>query len=458
MIIYGERETELQKKAIELLSEYLLDYTIEYTPCYKYSAFENTQNFYTIYIGTKQNNPYIAKNSTANLTNAEEYYIKANKDGAIIEGFDDLGVLYGIVDYYNRYLVDQEYMKGSVFGTEKAVMGDFELQSAPAIKNRGLWTWGHVIYDYKGYINNMLKLKMNTLIIWNEFAPLNAKEIYEYAHSCGVKLIWGFTWLYNFNKPMDLSTIYDKVDGIIEEFERDYKDISGDGIYFQTFTEYQGENANGVNIPKTATDFVNHVAGRFYEKYPTLNIQFGLHAICCKNEMEVFKAVDPRIQIVWEDCGAFPFAYSSMAIENFDETYDFAKKIATLRGEKENFGVVLKGAPFLDWSAFKHHAGPFNIGVSSRFIKKNRIARKYNSWKWHQTFWVANGKYAQKMISMLAKETNGNMCMTDLVEDSMFDEIIYVPTAILGELMWEPNIDFDYLFKLVSLRKNVEYV
>ena len=30
MIIYGERNTQLQKKAIEVLSEFLLDYTYEY--------------------------------------------------------------------------------------------------------------------------------------------------------------------------------------------------------------------------------------------------------------------------------------------------------------------------------------------------------------------------------------------------------------------------------------------
>ncbi len=458
MIIYGERKNDLQKKAIEILSEYILDYTFEYTPCYPYGAFTKTEDYYTIYIGTKQNNPYIKENSTAVLTKTEEYYIKAGKDVVIIEGYDDLGVLYGCVDYYNRYLVEQDFMIGNTLGRAGDVMGDFELQSAPAIKNRGLWTWGHVIYDYKGYIDNMLKLKMNTLIMWNEFVPLNAKEIYEYAHSAGVKLIWGFTWLYNFNKPMDLSSIYDKVDGIIEEFERDYKEISGDGIYFQTFTEYNEENANGVDIARTATDFVNHVASRFYEKYPNLEIQFGLHATSCKNKLDILKDVDPRIQIVWEDCGAFPFAYSPMQVSNFDETFAFAEKIATLREDKENFGVVLKGATCLDWSAFKHHDGPFNIGVSSKRMKANRVERKSRAWRWAQTFWVVNGKCAQKMIKMLADKTGGNMWMTDLVEDGMFEEKIYLPVAIFSELMWEPDIDFEKLYKLITLRPNVEYV
>lgn len=39
---------------------------------------------------------------------------------------------------------------------------DFELNSRPAVKNRGIWTWGHVIYDYRSFIDNMVMLKLNT--------------------------------------------------------------------------------------------------------------------------------------------------------------------------------------------------------------------------------------------------------------------------------------------------------
>ncbi len=458
VIVYGERKLPIQKKAIELLSEYVLEYSFDYPACFPCETFNRADEFYTIYIGTKQNNAYIKNNSKAVLTKPEEYYIKAGADSVIIEGYDDAGVLYGVVDYYNKYLIEQDFLIGNTLMRGNDVMGDFELQSAPAIKNRGLWTWGHVIYDYKGYVENMMKLKMNTLIMWNEFIPVNAKEIFEYAHACGVKVVWGYSWLYNYNKPMDLSAIYDKVDDIVNEFERDYKELSADGIYFQTFTEYNAENANGVDIPKTATEFVNAVAGKLYEKYPNLEIQFGLHAISCKNRLETIKNVDPRVQIVWEDCGAFPFNYSPLAVKDFDETCEFAKKISKLRGEEENFGVVFKGMVNLNWAEFRHHDGPFNVGVSSKFVKKNRIDRKHRSWSWAQTLWVTNGDKVQEMIQLLHKQTGGNMWMTDLVEDGMFEEIIYLPVAIFGELMWDPYIDFKKLYNLVTLRRNVEII
>ena len=40
---------------------------------------------------------------------------------------------------------------------------------------REMWTWGYVIYDYKGFVDNMVKCKLNTLIVWNDYLPLNIK-------------------------------------------------------------------------------------------------------------------------------------------------------------------------------------------------------------------------------------------------------------------------------------------
>ena len=49
-----------------------------------------------------------------------------------------------------------------------------------------------------------------------------------------------------------------------------------------------------------------------------------------KNKLEFLKEVDPRIRIVWEDCGAFPFAYLPDKIDNFEETVDLTRRIACL--------------------------------------------------------------------------------------------------------------------------------
>ena len=60
-------------------------------------------------------------------------------------------------------------------------------------------------------------------------------------------------------------------------------------------------------IAETVVDFVNDTAGALLAKYPDLHIQFGLHAWSVKNHTEYIAKVDPRVYIVWENCGAFPF-------------------------------------------------------------------------------------------------------------------------------------------------------
>lgn len=457
LIIYGANETPVQKRSLEVLSKLILEYTNEYTGCYRYGTLGGVDisNCRLIYIGTKENNPYIKENSAKTLTKPEEYYILVKNDEVIIQGYDDAGVLYGCVDFYNKYLIEYDFIS---YGKFIDAIPEFKLQSAPSIKNRGLWTWGHVIYDYRSYIDNMVKLKMNTLIMWNEFAPLNASEILEYAHSNNVKLIWGFSWLYNFNKEVDIEHVDDKIDGILEEFERNYSKIALDGIYFQTFTESLVETHNGIDIAESATNFVNKVSARFFEKYPNLEIQFGLHATSVKNKLDIMKRVDERVQIVWEDCGAFPFTYSPMATENFDETVDFMTKVANLRGKSDNFGVVTKGITCLDWKKFEHHTGPYTIGVSNRTFRAERAMKKRRVWRWVQSFWTTNAVYVQKMLKTLCDAKNGNLYVTGLVEDGMFEEKVFMPVAMFGELMWNPNLDLTKEYNLITLRHYVEFV
>ena len=61
-------------------------------------------------------------------------------------------------------------------------------------ENRGIWTCGYVILDYHRFIDNMVRLRMNTLIIWNDIPPLNSPEIIDFAHSRGISIIFGFHW------------------------------------------------------------------------------------------------------------------------------------------------------------------------------------------------------------------------------------------------------------------------
>lgn len=463
-IIYGELKNDIQKRAIEELSAILLDYTAEYPICVVRGE-DAHEEFRRIYIGTKESNRYISCHSNGNLTTPESYSIIVKDDTVTIEGADDAGVLYGVLDFYNKYIIKFEHSK--IRGTnedwfnpfEAEALPEFELISAPAAKERGLWTWGHVIYDYRGYLHNMMKLKMNSVIIWNDFAPTNARDIVAYAHSCNIKVYWGFDWLWDTDcGRFRIGNLEGEAERIFRNYEEQYADSDGDGIYFQTFTERKVDNIDGILIAEAAAKFVNQTSALFYEKHPNLEIQFGLHATSVKNKLEFIRTVDPRIRIVWEDCGAFPFSYLPTELGNFNETNELVGKIACLRGEGERFGVVTKGTVTLDWSKFKHQGGSQCIGVSSRYMRENHLCRRARQWRYIQTGWISNADRAIEMIGQMCRAKEGDLSIFGLVEDGMFEEKIFFPVALYSEMLWDCDENIKEMIKAVSMRNYVSFV
>ncbi|MBE5746797.1 MAG: hypothetical protein E7352_01295 [Clostridiales bacterium] len=461
IIVYGDELSALQRKAVETISIFCQECTHEYPVCFKYDENFDTTDARLIYLGTKKNNPKVADLSDATLTKSEEYYINVKGDVILIEGFDDAGVLYGAIDFYHKYIVRYVHHDArpgyfDMFAWDDWL--DFKEQSAPAIAGRGLWTWGHVIYDYKKYFDNMMLLKMNRVVIWNDFAPFNANEIVEYAHSCNIKVIWGFSWLWDTAcNRVDPSKLEGKDKEILEKYEREYAGLKGDGIYFQTFTELTEDNINGVVVANAATDFVNKTAKLFYQKYPDLQIEFGLHATSVKDRLPSIAQVDPRMKIVWEDCGAFPFDYLASRIGAFDETKELVGKIANLRGKDDYFGVVTKGITNLDWGQFRHLTGRQNIGVSSQIMKKDLTAERRGIWKYVQACWIANSDKALEMVQEMRRLKGGNLSVDALVEDGVFEETVMYPVALYAEMLWDTETPLKEMEKRVALRSYVTF-
>lgn len=454
-IVYGTL-SPLRKKAIEMLTTLLLDYTYEYLPCFADDS-EVPENYRRIYVGTAESNPYI---KASGLTRAEEYRIRVADDNVWIEGADDHGVLYGAVDFYNKYIAPVENPPHDRYWINpfERPFPDFELTSAPSVRDRGIWTWGHVIYDYRGFFDNMVKCKMNTVVIWNDHTPLNAREMIDYAHSCGIKLFWGFPWLWDTScKKFTLKDIEGAPESIFNYYEKNYANLGADGIYFQSFTEVREETIEGKLIAEVVTDFVNKTAALLYEKHPDLKIQFGLHATSVKDRLSFLQKVDPRMYIVWEDCGAFPYSYIPSRVDNFDETVAFTKEIAVLRGKDDRFGVVTKGLTKLDWKQFEHLQGSLYTGVSSKFMKADRVLRKNRIWRSLQARWLRFGKYAYEMAKVLSASKDGDLMVLSLVEDGMFEENIMFPVALYSEMLWDADKDYDRLVESVAFRNYVTF-
>lgn len=458
-IVYGDYENE--KKALSLLTETILDFTVQYPLCIKYGNEADLSEYTKIYVGTKETNEYIRKNSKAVLTHPEEYAIAVESGTAMIEGSDYTGILYGCADFYNRYIVNCEYTDNDSTYWENPFekpLADFFIQSHPQVENRGIWTWGHVIYDYKNFIDNMVKLKLNTVTIWNDHAPVNGKEIVEYAHEAGIKVIWGYSWLWDTAfDHIDFQHVNDCITDILRQYEREYLPLGGDGIYFQSFTELDREYIGDVLIAQAVTEFVNCAADAFFVKYPDLELQFGLHANSVKQKLEYISKVDSRVRIVWENCGDFPFWYIPLKNSCFRDTMKFVKEITDLRGSDERFGAVTKGLTKLDWASFEHLDGPVFVGVSSKRMKANRILRKKPIWKYVESVWFTHAGDAKQVVQFMAEAKQGKLYLSALVEDGMFEENIMFPVALYSEILWNPNEELEHLFHEVSRRNYVEF-
>ena len=448
-------------RAIEILTEFLLDYTLEEPVCFKYGESLPAGDAVKIYLGRSENLPKAFGSLSAHPQKEQGYAITVKNGDVYIEGFDAAGLLYGCIDLYNKYLLKLEYPHNPdryVVSPFSSPLPDFELVSSPSVENRGIWTWGHVIYDYRRFIDNMVKLKLNRLIIWNDFVPVNACEIISYAHERQIKIFFGYPWCWDTNcAKFNLDEVFGTSQDVLNTYLKNFSDLGLDGIYFQSFTELKQDKIGGILIADAVSRYVNRTASLFFERFPDLELQFGLHATSVKDRLEFIKNVNPQIKIVWEDCGAFPFSYLPSDIENFEQTCNFVREIAVLREESERFGAVTKGFTKLDWGAFEHPLGSSFIGKASDSMKQNRIVRKEKIWKYLQAYWLTNAGKAQQMVKLMSDLRGGNLDICALVEDGMFEENIMFPVALYSEFLWDCDSDVDKTTNEVALRSYVTF-
>ena len=279
-----------------------------------------------------------------------------------------------------------------------------------------------------------------------------------YAHDNGVRVYFGFAWMWETRcADVDVLNADKYIPGILEKYEKEYLPLGGDGIYFQSFTELETEEIGGVLIADAVTNFVNKACGAFFDRYPDLTIQFGLHATSVKNKLDYIAKVDKRVHILWENCGAFPFEYIPSAIEGYDETLAFTRQLSVLRGADDRFGAVTKGLTKLDWSEFEHIRGPVAMGEGTTHFHRNRTERKRPIWRYLLAYWMVNGDKAQDMLQKLCALKGSEMTITALIEDGMLEKNIMYPAALYAEMLWDPRQDLKTMMADVAQRGYVTF-
>lgn len=330
----------------------------------------------------------------------------------------------------------------------------YSYSTAPKAKTRSLFTWGHPINDYRKCIETLARLKFNQIIVWNDYLPINAEEFVEYAHSYGLTVIWGYAWgWFTDCTKVDLQKLDALKAEVIDTYNRVYKG-KGDGIYFQSFTELHTATLQGKVIAEVVTDFVNDTAAALLENEPDLLIQFGLHASSVKDNAAYLAKVDPRVQIIWEDCGIFPYGHDfhrDAALEQ--SALDFTHLVIKQRPGVP-VGMVFKGMLKQDWPNFEHQSGPFILGNSSKETIRRDMEMFTPMWRYLQNEWFKNGDLAHTLANACVNDATAdlNFCIASHIADTP-----WYPLALCAELFWDPTPAYDDIVARVTRRKFVEF-
>ena len=454
---------EIEKNAVKILYgvvRHYLPYVL--TVC---EAKEITENDNIIYVGTLKSNDlltHLANDFYTPETKSEGYSLKVapsvrakDRTDIVIQGADSKGVLNGVYDFIHYYIDDLLKYTGYIWKNRHQPFIDecleFERRSAPSILNRGLWTWGHVIYDYKRYIENMAACKMNMLIMWNDFAPINGREIVDYAHSYGIKVIWGYpcAWGYDVD-PTNDKEMEKWCDRVLEVYNVEYSHLGGDGVYFQGFTETNQKEINGKPIAELISVWVNNVADKLHSRYPQLYVQFGIHATSIGKNYALMSKINQDVTVVWEDAGGFPYNYDPRKGMSVERTLEYTDGLlSAVSGNGGRFGAVLKGFTCLNWSQFEHYKGRCIVGESDPIFMKKRGLEKEFFWDFSQPYWINNAGALKKYVQTLVSYKLVDSTVTALVEDAMFEEYIRKEIGIYSELLWDSDADVNKILEMV---------
>lgn len=359
----------------------------------------------------------------------------------VIAGGDGAGTLYGVHELLSSYSAESVALdKGVRRRAALAKLADRVAVESPAVKERGIWTWGYVIYDYRRFLDNMARLKFNMLTIWNSEVPLNMGEIADYAHKRGIKLIAGFNWGWGYNRDISSVEGRDFIKKLaLDTYRKEYAHQPIDGIYFQTETEHKTQEINGRSVAAWCCDMVNDITKELYAMSPKLSIQFGLHATSIRDHYTDLTALDPRTIITWEDAGALPFSYfpDPKYADGFEATLEYGKKLAAFRPGSQ-FAMVPKGWMSLRWDdEFAKH-GPFLMGERDPAFLRERLTARQGEWNAINEGWFRHYPLAARFYREVLA-INPNVLSTGLVEDVLFEARIQPSVALLGEMLWNPR-------------------
>lgn len=376
----------------------------------------------------------------------------ADKQLILIAGDGPREVLYGVTAFLDDLIPSVLPEDGDgiryAAGLFQDAFPEMDFADAPQTLVRSVFTWGHPVGQYSEYFKNLARLKFNRVYLWNEYPPVNAAEVAEEAHGWGIEVIWGFSWGWSTScGQADLNRLDALSDAVADEWRKIWSTLPGDGIYFQSFTELNTDRIGGRSIAECVTELVNRTAEKILAERPDLKIVYGLHAISVRDRLDVIAGTDPRLEILWEDCGGFPYKLCIPEDAGRDRTFTRA-----LLAQKRDMGLVFKCQLMQKWSDFAHQSGPYIEGRNGSETARHDIAVTAPMWRNYDALWLRKGPAAYDLAKMIHAE-GGEYIEMNLA--AQLNGPVRLPTALTAELFWNTSAPYDEILRKVILRNYV---
>ena len=323
-------------------------------------------------------------------------------------------------------------------------------RSAPQTSVRSVFSWGHVIDDCNETFRAMARLRFNRAILWNDQRVLNADRVVADAHSWGVRVYWGFSWGWTLSGS-DAEVDFGKLaDGIVAEWREKWRPMGGDGIYFQSFTETEKKTIGGKSIPQAVTELVNAVSSRIRVESPKTDIVFGLHSNSMRNPEAAkwIAKVDPTLEILWENCGGFPYWEGEGRIVKPDVAFN--DRILALT---PSVGLAWKAQLRMDWSHYVPPAGPFLLGCAGERVLARDRAVIAPLLAQYDDDWYLNGRGAYDLIRHIRAGKNQPREFNAVAE---YNPPFSFATACQAELFWNSEDSWENIARRARMRACAE--
>lgn len=290
---------------------------------------------------------------------------------------------------------------------------------------------------------------MDTVVLWHDRVPAKAMEIKTYAAARDIRVIWGFNWSWFTPVCLDSEEDACKWTGIVLRVLREeYMPLDPAGIYFQVGgTEFGGEcRLNCPVCAKAAVDgvgplfvkFAGSIIKAIKREYPGLYISAGVHLGGVHQSYEALRALDPSVQIMWEDLPGpgkhieVPFAYDWGPDESGLQpaSLEMVRKMCALRGPNEDVAFVVKGFPC-------HWGGQDPLLLDEFDLKALATI--------HQGVWDAAAQYCEKKLlealevfRVIADSPARSKTVVLLVEHGLWELRREYAAVLINEALCDP--------------------